>query len=110
MNHSAAFLAISCALSKISVRLCTDDGGMIASLANGAPRASVARDQFLCSPRSGSARRIVGEFFLRWCVPRLDQRVHHLPRRLDLIGTLKERGVTLHAIVKQCFIAHRRRL
>src|SRR5207248_9898541 len=72
---------------------------------NTPPRAPVAFQQIVSLDRPPRACRIVRESAGGQSVPNVQNRLNHIPSRLDHVRALEERGITRHAIAQQSLVA-----
>src|SRR5467141_3035400 len=69
--------------------------------ADAPPRAAIAFQQIVSLDRPPRACRIVRETAGGQSVPDVQNRLNHIPSRLDHVRALEERGITRHAIAQQ---------
>src|SRR5947208_11551313 len=70
-----------------------------------APAATVTLDQIICGVRPFSARLVFAKALRTGLLPRIQERLHGLPSRLDAVGPLEQNVVADHAVVAQCLIS-----
>src|SRR5580700_6561311 len=69
------------------------------------PRATVARQQFVCFFRPPASRRVIGKIPGGSRGPRIQHRLNHSPPSLHHIGALEQSGIADHAVVQKPFVA-----
>src|ERR1700730_16671762 len=98
-NASASCVTTSCGLR----------AGTLFPGFNRSPPASIAREEMIRLSRTFTAGLVGRKPVPTRVAPRIQERLHHAPARLDAVGALEQDRIADHAIVKERLVACARR-
>src|SRR5262245_5069040 len=77
----------------------------LVGLANGAPMSMIALQKDVGLPRSRTACGVDEQFGCAFLCPGVEDGLHDTPPSFDVVRTLKQRWIALHAIIDESFVA-----